>query len=90
MNTSRSYRVKRTLKPIIVCVLGTIVAAIPGTLFYLLWSWLCAQIPTTYAYAWAIKMGVTAAMVLFGGGATIMVTLALSVACLAIAVAILE
>ena len=62
---------KDTLKLLLVLLCGTLGAAVPVTLFYLLWSWAMTTIGTTLAYAGLIKVGITIALLAFGGGATV-------------------
>jgi len=58
---------KATLKLGLAGLFCAVIAAIPGTAFYLLWSWAVAQVPAAFAYAWAVKLGITLVMVLIGG-----------------------
>jgi hypothetical protein len=78
---------KSNLKATLAIVFCVIMAAVPATAFYLLWSWAMSQVAATLAYAGLIKVGITLVMVLFGGGFTIglsFVLFTLSVALVAV------
>jgi hypothetical protein len=94
MNSISPPRSRRSSKPVlkatIAGLLCLLVAAIPGTLFYLLWSWCLAQVPMAFAWAGLVKIGITLVMVLLGGGATIALTILCGSLAVAIAAAILD
>jgi len=81
---------KATLKLGLAGLFCAVIAAIPGTAFYLLWSWAVAQVPAAFAYAWAVKLGITLVMVLIGGGFTVGLTIFCGAAALALAAVILD
>lgn len=56
---------------ILICLFGATGAALPVIGFYLFWSWCTATVGTTTAYAGLIKVGITLACILVGGGATV-------------------
>ncbi len=78
------------LKYSIAGFLCLLIAAIPSTVFYLLWSWCVAQVPVALEWAGLAKVGITLVMVLLGGGVTIGITLLLGSLAVAVAVAILD
>lgn len=80
----------RTLCNVIVGVLCAAFAALPITGLCLLWSYCVAQVPVAHAWAGFIKIGITLAIALVGGGATIALTFLFGIAALAVAVVILE
>lgn len=81
---------KDTIKIIAAFLAGLIGAAIPVTTFYLLWSWCMAQVPMAETWAGIAKIGITLAMILMGGGATVVLAVLFGVAALSVAAAILR
>lgn len=61
---------KDITKLIVTILSGAAASAIPFTLFYLSWSWAMTQVPAG-DYAGLIKIGVSLAMLLVGGGITL-------------------
>jgi hypothetical protein len=62
---------KTAIKIVMTSVFTLVAAAIPFTLFYLLWSWTMTQIPMANEWSGLIKVLVTFVMIGVGGGATL-------------------
>jgi len=81
---------KDIVKILSVILAGLIGAAIPVTLFYLLWSYCIGLVPVAATYAGVLKIGITLSMILVGGSATVAAAILLGFLASAFVVAVLD